>query len=207
MVDAPGAVANPDLTDGRERGRVEPAEPVRPVAQDQLPVHLGEPPPLARYCKGVERGQIRLVVDEHGALAPGELVEPPVERRQPLGEVGPPDVQRVEHATRFEVHAPERRLTVQPGALVERAVGDQQALRERLRVVRVLRLEGRPDDRGHRGGRWGRGIVVAGPHEHDRHYSNSDTGGDEHPPPTGLLRLGGAMSLIPGPSSHRCSGL
>ncbi len=117
-----------------ERHRIEETQPRGAVAHDERGAVVGEAPALAGV--GELTGQAEPeIVDEALLRLPRELNDPALEDREALGEVRARHAPPRQDAAGLEVDPPHARPAVEPGALVERTVVEDEALRERVGVV------------------------------------------------------------------------
>jgi len=138
------------------------------VAHVQVLPVVAQAPALALVGVGRHLLERRQVVDEGGAFLPGELDQPVVNEGQPFGEVLLSDWDAADDLAGLRIDLAQRGLAVLPGALVEGAVMEQQALGVGGRVVGAhvqhLRTQaGRLEALLHR-----RGAICAAPAQAER---------------------------------------
>src|SRR5690606_14841058 len=119
VVDVPDrdpARANPQRSGGPEVLIAE-AEDARPVAHDESVGTGRQPPTLALAAHLAGLGKVRYAVQPDLAGMPGELINPPPEHRDALGEVAR-DGDEPQDAAVAGIDAPQVRSPIPPRALV-----------------------------------------------------------------------------------------
>src|SRR5262245_4762086 len=137
VIDVAVAILHLHATDLRQRLRIEEAKRRRAVAQDESGTVVRKPPPFATVRKTSTYLERLAVVHEPDPRFPRQLEELVAELGQPFGEVASRNVLPLDHRSRIEAHLPERGSAVQTGALEQKSVAVNEALRKGLPVVRV----------------------------------------------------------------------